>query len=481
MAGMTEQGLSIKRQHEIIADAKARARVIFRDLVPPGDVVDTSDSSTIGRIVGLYSVPLADLWEAVQEVYLAFDPNSARGLALDNLVMYGGLTREPASATQATVVLWGDEDTFIPAAISTVRSNNNNLYDVLTSVQLSASQCIGFSAIVSNVVVGAEYRITVINDQTSFTVTYTAQPGDTQVDIIENLKNSLSIHSFLNVAAEGNKIIVETVDIYDYIGVNVDEILIEKIKGRTEVVCKEVGAIEQGANTINEIATPILGWDSVNNPFPAILGKERETDEELRIRFRNSKYLRAQNISDALYSALLEIDGVQYVRIYENETDVYDATYDLPPHSFKPIILGGAPAEIGRVIWRNKPLGIASVGNSSTPVTDSQGFTRDIYFDRPINVPIYIDINLTIDGDDFPADGINQIKAALINYFENNFSIGDNVVYSRLYTPINSVKGHQVDSLTIGTAPSPSGTSNIAINYNEIASLDSANITITVA
>ena len=47
MAGITEDGFSIKRQIDIIEDLKQNAETIFRDLVPAGEIVDTSDSSAI--------------------------------------------------------------------------------------------------------------------------------------------------------------------------------------------------------------------------------------------------------------------------------------------------------------------------------------------------------------------------------------------------------------------------------------------------
>ena len=103
------------------------------------------------------------------------------------------------------------------------------------------------------------------------------------------------------------------------------------------VRASEVGPIEQGANTINQISTPILGWDSVNNPFPAVVGRLTETDEELRERFRNAKFERSSNILDSLYSALRNLEGVLEVRIYENDTDVVDE-HGVAAHSFMPVV-----------------------------------------------------------------------------------------------------------------------------------------------
>ncbi len=482
MAGITSEGLTIKRLGEVVTTLREEAVPIFQDLVLPGDVVDTSDSSTIGRLIGLVSPSLSDLWEAVEEVYWAFDPNSARGIALDNLVMYGGLSRNPASATTATVVVWGNEGLFIPAVESVVRAIDNTFYNIALSVSLSREQCIGFEVSIPTIVVGSVYGFTITKGSTTISVSKTATPSDTAQSIINALSaQMLAYSSTFTSTYTSTSLIIESIDIFGYISVNVSGLVLSSIKSRTEVINQETGFKEQEANTITSIATPILGWASVNNPQEGVTGRNPETDEELRVRFRESKFLRAQNISDALYAALLELDGVTYVGIYENETGVYDPVYDLPGHSFKPVVFGGNPNEIAQVVWNNKPLGIASEGNTTVTIFDSQGFQHDIEFERPVNVDIYIDITLSTNPQEFPASGVADIKSALITYFRNNFGIGEEVIYSRLYTPINSVKGHQVDTLTIGTTASPTGTTNISIPFNGIASLDTNNINITIS
>lgn len=480
MAGLDENGLTIKRLGEVVGSLKEEAVPIFQDLVLPGDVVDTSDSSTIGRLIGLISPSISDLWEAIEELYWAFDPNSARGVALDNLVMYGGLTRNPASATTATIVVWGDEGTFIPATVSTLRSIDNTFYDIAISLQLDRSQCIGATFSLQTVTAGTTYSIELVRGVTTVTISHTALAGQTVQDVIDALFSQLTPYtSSITVSKDNNSLTVESIDIFEYLDLDATNMLVTKIKGRTEAIGQVKGYKEQDANTINIIATPMLGWDSATNPFPAAAGKDLETDEELRIRFRDSKFLRAQNISDSLYSALLDLDGVTYAGIYENETGTYDPVYDLPEHSFKAVVFGGNPTDIARVIWNNKPLGIGAEGNTTVPIFDSQGFVQNIKFERPSSVDIYIDMELTTDRE-FPTTGVDDIKASIVEYFRTSFGIGDDVIYSRLYTPINMIKGHQIDSLTVGTAPSPTGTSNIVVPYNGLATINANNINITL-
>ena len=484
MAGLTNQGLVIKRLPEVVTDLKEQAQPIFQDLVQPGDMVDTSDSSALGRIIGLFSLPLTDLWEALQQVYLAFDPNSASGIALDNLVMYVGMVRNEASPTTATVVVWGDPGTIIPNT-QTVRAIDNTLYNISQQIILSNTACVGAAIELTNntVVVGDDYSIFVNIGSTTRSATYTALLDDTIDVVFNNLISQLTVNpSPISAYVDQNRLYIELNNVFETSSITTtSNANVVKIKSRGEVQNQVAGYREQKANEINSIATPMLGWDSVNNPYDAVSGNNEETDQELRERFRDSKYTRATNISDSLYAALLDIDGVRDIGIYENETDTLDPTYDLPGHSFKVVIDGGSPTEIASAIWKNKPLGISSEGNTYGTVIDSQGYVRNIYFERPIPVPIYVEMELTITNSSvFPSNGIEQIKASLIEYFQSNLKIGDDVTYSRLYTPINNIPGHQVNTLFIGTSSEPTDQNNIVIDYNEQASLNDANIIVTI-
>src|ERR1700745_3709855 len=107
MAGISLTGFSIKRLPDIISDLQGAANSIFSDLVPEGDTVDTGPNSALGREIGLISPSIADLWEAAQEIYDSFNINAATGIALDNLVALGGLTRLQPTGSVAPLLLAG--------------------------------------------------------------------------------------------------------------------------------------------------------------------------------------------------------------------------------------------------------------------------------------------------------------------------------------------------------------------------------------
>lgn len=479
MAGITDQGFVIKRLADILADDRALAVQLFQDLVEPQDQVDVSDSSALGRLISLAAPSEADLWEAAQEVYAAFDPNSATGIALDNLVAYGGLTRKEQTFTTSSILVAGDTNTLIPVGQTVSSSTTGEQFTTVGAISLSPSGASGITVSVVTLQNSTAYTITYADTTTSNTITFTSDGTATVAEILSGLQSVIAGgHPTLTSSVVGTDLIINRNDMFSTVNFTTSVNLgITKVRTVGEVVAVEAGVIEQPANTIYTILTPMLGWDSVINPVAATPGEDRETDEELRLRFRNGKFDRATNTYDAIYSALINLDNVTEVTIYENDTSVVDGN-GVPAHSFLPIVSGGLSQDIGNAIWENKPTGILSYGNTSVNVTNIQGGTHIVSFSRPNPVVIYISMDITTDVN-FPANGNDLIRSNLISYFQANFGTGDDVIYSRLYTPINSVPGHQVNSLYIGTSPSPTGQTNIVIPFDSIASLSSININIT--
>lgn len=483
MAGVTDQGFVTKRLADILADDRAFAVQLFQDLVQPGDTVDTSDSSALGRLISLAAPSEADLWEAAQEVYAAFDPNSATGIALDNLVAYAGITRKEQTFTTASILVAGDTNTLIPVGQTVSSSTTGEQFTTVGAISLSPSNASGITVSVVTLQNSTAYTISYSNTTSTNTITYTSDGSATVAEILAGLQLVIAgAHPSLTATVVGTgasaSLVINGNDIFSTVNFTTSVNLgIIKVRTVGEVVAINAGPLEQPANTIDTILTPMLGWDSVINPVPAVPGEDRETDEQLRLRFRNGKFDRATNTYDAIYSALINLDNVTEVTIYENDTSVVDGN-GVPAHSFLPIVSGGLSQAIGNAIWENKPTGILSYGNTSITVTDIQGGTHTVSFSRPNPVVIYISMDITPDVN-FPANGNDLIRSNLIAYFTANFGTGDDVIYSRLYTPINAVPGHQVNTLTIGTSPSPVGMVNVPISFDSIASLSSINIIIT--
>jgi len=206
------------------------------------------------------------------------------------------------------------------------------------------------------------------------------------------------------------------------------------------------GAIEAQANTITEQVTIIPEVVSVTNPKPAIVGRDEETDVELRKRRNKILSYNAKSLVGSLLAKLLNITDVKDAIIYENNTDTFDTVKNIPPHSIWIIVDGGDVNEIAKVIATDKTIGTGLKGEIKATYIETftrlDGTTRkhihEVKFDRPKYTNIYIKFNVkkktSIDIID-----IQAIKNALVALdFNINQSITVTELYSAIYTTGNN-------------------------------------------
>ncbi len=482
MAGLTDQGLEIKRLSDVLTDNRQRAREIFSDLVAPGDEVDVSDNSALGRMIGVVAPAEADLWEAIQQVHNSFNPNAATGVALDNLVALSGIVRLQAMPTSAQVVLSGDVNTQVPSTTKIQSTQTRATFSVQSLTLLEPINSSGVGISVVSVVANTDYTFSYGPTEVEFVdITINSGVAPTATSILTALAAQVTIAAgaLFDTELVGTLLYIRKKDPFQTsrYGVSINLTIVKSLN-IANVRSDLAGPLGEPANSLTNILVPVTGLDSVYNPVAATTGRYLETDEELRERFRNSKFVRAANIIEALLDALRNVEGVTDVMVYENDTNSTNIL-GIPAHSFMPIVLGGQTTLVATAIWQNKPTGILSFGNTTVQVADSQGIFHAISFHRPVEVPIYISVSITDTGG-LAGDAAIKIKQAILEYVENTYFIGDDVIYSRFYTPVNSIPGHMVNSLTIGTTPSPVGTSNIVIDFDEVATFNIDNIVVNI-
>lgn len=483
MAGLTREGLEIKSLDEVLNDNRVRAANLFADLVPAGDVVDVGDNSTIGRLIGVVSPAQASVWEAIQQINNSFNPATAIGISLDNIIALSGITRLTAQPTRSQVILEGSTNTVISSpAGKAYSSTTQRVFSILNPVILDAKAASGVGITTATVLPSTLYRFSYSVDGVNYVdATYTSDATATKDEILAGLKTSVDniLGGVFTTYYQDGRLFITRTDPFQIADFQTSvNLRIEKVRKLAVVVDDIVGAFPQQAMAIDTISVPVPGWDSIVNPIAATTGRLVETDEELRERFRNSKFFQSQNILEALLDALRNVEGVSDVVVYENDTDATDVN-GVPEHSFMPIVLGGLPSDIGNAIWENKPTGISSVGNTTVQIPDSQGFLHSISYKRPTEIPIYVSVSIS-DAGGVAGDAQALIRQNIENYGVNNYFIGDDIIYSRFYTPINSVPGHMVNSLYIGTSPNPTGTSNINIPFDAVGVFLPQNINVAL-
>lgn len=105
--GLTDNGF-VRRTYDDILNAKVqRAKELF------GEDIDTSDLTPLGKLIRINAYDQALAKEELEAVYNARFPNTASGQSLDRLLVFCGLTRNPAVAAEYSVKIMGATGTLI--------------------------------------------------------------------------------------------------------------------------------------------------------------------------------------------------------------------------------------------------------------------------------------------------------------------------------------------------------------------------------
>lgn len=106
---LTDAGLAVPRG----ADSLALFRERYETLTGLTGAIDWEADAVLGPISAIVGDMFGELWEALQAVYDATDPNNATGIQLDSLSQVAGITRETATYSTATLTLTGTTGTVI--------------------------------------------------------------------------------------------------------------------------------------------------------------------------------------------------------------------------------------------------------------------------------------------------------------------------------------------------------------------------------
>lgn len=246
-------------------------------------------------------------------------------------------------------------------------------------------------------------------------------------------------------------------------------------------VCTETGEKPVGANTVNSIYQKVIGWDAVNNPNGGTIGSEVESREAFEERRKQSLALNATGSLSAVKAALLNVDGVTDVFVYENDGDTAISNYrgvtTIKPHSIYTCIQGGTANDIGEAIYSSKSAGCDTNGSSTATYYNSDvDITFTYNYTIPSAVPMYIQVNL---GSSVSNGTKEQIMNALVEDFYGNannsnlkVSIGDTMYASRFNAVILNMglSGLLLESVKV----SKDGTNwydTVELNINELPTL----------
>jgi len=108
--GLTDTGLTLPRQADLLAIIKAR----YAELT--GEDPDWERDEVLGTLLTLSTFQMDQISEITQSVYDAWDENNATGVQLENIGgLFPGISRKVAEPSLVNLVLGGDPGTVIPS------------------------------------------------------------------------------------------------------------------------------------------------------------------------------------------------------------------------------------------------------------------------------------------------------------------------------------------------------------------------------
>ena len=468
--GLTAEGFKQKRLADIIQSMNSR----IADQL--GVQISTDANSVFGQLVGVFSYEIADLWEQTAQVYGAMYPHTASGVSLDNASALAGIT--PISAEKTTVICtcYGTDGTSIPygAQISSASNSNIVFQNTETSAVISSASACDVGVTLEEVD-AVTYIVTIDGTPHS----YTADGTETIAQVLTALGSGITE---VNASVENDVLELVESNQENTFSVSISaDLTFEHIGSPVTFECTQTGAITPAIGDLTDIVTTYAGWDSVSNNVSANTGREAESDTALRQRWNNSLYARSMGMTDSIASALVTLNGVTSAFVYENDQDTTDAD-GRPPHSIEAVVNGGEPDEIALTIWQKKSAGIDTYGSQTVSINDSQGFPHTINFNRPLVIPIYLDITVTEYPEEaLPPNAQAMITEAVLNY-GNSLTVGNDVILQRFMGAIyQACAGIGYITVTASTDGITYSSTNISVDARHVAVFDLSRIQVTIS
>jgi uncharacterized phage protein gp47/JayE len=435
---LTNEGLVIRRFPEV---QEAIQAAVLQNV---STEVIFDEDTLMAQLINIVAAEIASLEEVVQSVYDSLDRDKSEGTSLDSLLNLIGLQRIGESFTSGPELVIGDDGTTIPKGTIFSNPSTNDRFETTVVGNLLQSSCLS-----------CDYQVGTVSDSTLYTVSvnggdynYTSGTGATAESIIYGLTDALNEPADRSwQAAElvsplrlRVRALTET-----KISLSVlSALLPESVTDNVQIQALNAGAIKAPSLSVTQVITAVGGITSVTNLEALGVGRQRETDEDFRLRSSQSLSLSGSATIPALTAALLNIQDVSSAIVVENVSGV--TVNGRPPKSFECIVTApdttAINTEIANTIWGDKPAGIELVGNTAVTIVDSTNTQRVINFSRPLEVVIATRVTYSLyDEEVFPDNGASFIKAAVVNY-GNLLTAGEDVIPKRFYGSIySSVEG----------------------------------------
>lgn len=328
--GVTDKGFQMRRLDEIYTDICKR----FKDEVG----VDPSENpqSVMNVLFTIFADAPAELWEAYAAAYQQLFPNTACGVALDNVMQVGGVSRIGQAKTKYFISCTGQEGTVIPVG---------------ALIQSSSRPQRTFQAVSASIISSANWRKLAIRPIESIAGTFTFDFGvsrNATSGEVGTYAESSSVTKKMTVSSYDDAYsqmlaAVQSFDALVKFGIAVSDetddqgehsivltasgaadsfsatlckyITVTEVTSNIQFESAEYGSYVLADGVITQIVTTVDGWTACTNDIAPIKGRLTQTDAEARTSYTNRVASRGTGTVASIVSLLYsDVDGVSTMR-----------------------------------------------------------------------------------------------------------------------------------------------------------------------
>lgn len=177
-----------------------------------------------------------------------------------------------------------------------------------------------------------------------------------------------------------------------------------------------------------------------------------------------------------------ESEGILGHLIAGGDLSLYGLANAVTRHAQDVQSYGGLDSDIAQIIYKELGAGIQTTGQKVVEVITASGATKAIHFNRPHPVPVYVKVVGLSTSGDFPHDGVDQLRAAIVAYIGDNesggVSIGETLYHQRLPAVLYKVPGVLDFDVLIGTDAENLQADNIPVDSRSKVVTDDGMVTI---
>lgn len=491
MAEITPEGIIKKSYEDYLLEIQDGWRTIF------GDNMVFGAETPQGQITSLLALMASDFENQIVDVGRSLDIDQARSQQLDDLTSLMSVFRLPAQNSSVEATIGGAEGTVVPSGSKAsllsgeVFSLRDDVYidDTLTVKGLFISDVAGSINVPSDSLTTITTPIIGWDTVTNENAGTIGGELETDAELTRRYYNELYIasQSLMNSIISGVQSIPEVTTASGVENDTPAPISIGSVTvpshgfvliaegGSSQDIAEKIRQYKSvGSNSLQMITCSFLASSAITVPTGSIVNLAE-----------------ADNLAGGSIQMItvgdISLDGTNPATGYVRANTADDIEISSPSGTVE---LTQTITDLTSVLIDGSYKFVSVIIEARSP---SDAFVMQyipINFMRVVEVPVEITLTLAVT-DVFPPDGIQNIKNNLLAYFNgsdvftNRFEldgleIGEDVSESRLYTPINMVKGHSISAFVLNKEGG-SDVQIIDIEINERATLSEGDISISTS